>query len=58
MALGARIGRRSRRARMCNCPRGAKKVFVGDYGIRCGAVRRIGGRRRFVFIRTPKRCNI
>jgi len=58
MALGARIGRRSRKARSCSCPRGAKKIFVGDYGIRCGAVRRIGGRRRFVFIKSPRSCRV
>jgi hypothetical protein len=52
------IGPRSVRGR-CACPSGSTKVFVGNYGIRCGVVRKVKGqnRKRFAFIPTPKACN-
>jgi hypothetical protein len=57
MALSARIGRRSKIARGCKCPAGSKKVFVGEYGIRCGKVKKVGGRKRWSFVKMPKGCN-
>ena len=55
--LEALIGPRTIRGR-CACPSGTTKVFVGGYGIRCGAVRRTrSGRKRFAFVKTPTNCN-
>jgi len=56
--FGEFINPRSVRGR-CASPSGATKVFVGDYGIRCGVVRKVKGqnRKRFAFIPTPKSCN-
>jgi hypothetical protein len=55
--FGAIYSPSSKTARGCKCPKGSKKVFVKESGIRCKANRRIGGRLRNVFVKIPKKCN-
>lgn len=40
----------------CACKPG-EKILVGKSGVRCMKVRRVGGRKRFVFSNTPAKCN-
>ena len=57
MSLGKFIGPRSKTARGCKCPKGTVKNFVQKYGLRCKGMRIVGGRKRAVFIKMPKKCN-
>ena len=40
----------------CSCGKG-EKVLVGKFGVRCMRVKKIGGRKRFIYSKTSPKCN-
>ena len=41
----------------CSCAGKGTPIRVGKFGIRCMTVRKVGGRKRFVFSNTAAKCN-
>jgi len=41
----------------CKCLKGQAPVLVGKFGVRCMGYRRFKGERRWLFVKTPDRCN-
>ena len=47
----------ARKPRGCACAKDGTPVMVGKFGIRCMTVRKVDGRKRFVFSKTAATCN-
>ncbi len=47
----------TKKPRGCACAGDGTPIMVGKFGVRCMTVRRVAGRKRFVFSTTAAKCN-